>query len=45
MLQHRHKIGGVREAIETVGAQILFLLPFSPDFNPIDLAFSKLKAY
>jgi len=39
-----HKISGVREAIENVGARLLFLPPYSPDFNPIEMAFSKLKA-
>jgi len=39
-----HKISGVREAIEKAGAQLLFLPPYSPDFNPIEMAFSKLKA-
>jgi transposase len=39
-----HKITGVREAIEKVGASLLFLPPYSPDFNPIEMAFSKLKA-
>lgn len=39
-----HKIGGVREAIERAGATLLFLPPYSPDFNPIEMAFSKLKA-
>lgn len=39
-----HKINGVREAIEKVGAQLVFLPPYSPDFNPIEMAFSKLKA-
>lgn len=39
-----HKISGVREAIEKVGARLLFLPPYSPDFNPIEMAFSKLKA-
>jgi transposase len=39
-----HKIGGVREAIEKAGARLLFLPPYSPDFNPIEMAFSKLKA-
>lgn len=38
-----HKISGVREAIEKVGAKLLFLPPCSPDFNPIEMAFSKLK--
>lgn len=39
-----HKIGGVRDAIERAGARLLFLPPYSPDFNPIEMAFSKLKA-
>jgi transposase len=39
-----HKITGVREAIEKAGATLLFLPPYSPDFNPIEMAFSKLKA-
>lgn len=34
----------VRHAIEAVGARLLFLPPYSPDFNPIENAFSKLKA-
>ncbi|MFL5254491.1 MAG: transposase, partial [Rhodopila sp.] len=39
-----HKIAGVREAIEAAGAKLLFIPPYSPDLNPIELAFSKLKA-
>jgi transposase len=39
-----HKGAAVREAIETAGAQLRFLPPYSPDFNPIENAFSKLKA-
>jgi transposase len=39
-----HKIGGVRQAIEAAGAKLLFIPPYSPDLNPIELAFSKLKA-
>jgi len=39
-----HKISGVREAIEKAGATLVFLPPYSPDFNPIEMAFSKLKA-
>jgi transposase len=39
-----HKISGVREAIEKAGARLLLLPPYSPDFNPIEMAFSKLKA-
>jgi transposase len=39
-----HKVKGVREAIEARGARLLYLPPYSPDFNPIELAFAKLKA-
>lgn len=39
-----HKRAGVREAIEAAGASLLYLPPYSPDFNPIELAFAKLKA-
>ena len=39
-----HRISGVREAIEKAGASLLLLPPYSPDFNPIEMAFSKLKA-
>lgn len=39
-----HKIAGVREAIEARGAMLLYLPPYSPDFNPIEQFFSKLKA-
>jgi transposase len=39
-----HKVAGVREAIEAAGAQLLYLPPYSPDLNPIEMAFSKLKA-
>lgn len=38
-----HKVPGVREAIEGVGAELRYLPPYSPDLNPIELAFSKLK--
>ena len=38
-----HKVNGVREAIEARGASLLYLPPYSPDLNPIELAFSKLK--
>lgn len=38
-----HKSAAVREAIERVGARVLYLPPYSPDLNPIELAFSKLK--
>lgn len=39
-----HKRPAVREAIQTAGARLLYLPPYSPDFNPIEKAFSKLKA-
>ena len=39
-----HKVSGIRKAIEDVGATLLYLPPYSPDFNPIEMAFSKLKA-
>jgi len=39
-----HKVSGVREAIEAAGATVLYFPPYSPDFNPIENAFSKLKA-
>jgi transposase len=39
-----HKASGVREAIEKAGAELRFLPPYSPDFNPIENAFAKLKA-
>ena len=38
-----HKVVGVREAIEAAGAELRYLPPYSPDLNPIELAFSKLK--
>jgi transposase len=38
-----HKVAGVREAIEAVGAAIVYLPPYSPDFNPIEQVFSKVK--
>ena len=39
-----HKVADVREAINAVGAFLLYLPSYSPDLNPIELAFSKLKA-
>ena len=39
-----HKRTEVREAIEAVGASLLFIPPYSPDMNPIEQAFAKLKA-
>lgn len=38
-----HKVAGVRKAIEAVGAKVVYLPPYSPDFNPIEQVFSKLK--
>lgn len=40
-----HKSKRVREAIENAGARLVFLPPYSPDFNPIELAWSKMKAH
>jgi transposase len=40
----RHKGPAVRDAIEATGATLLYLPPYSPDFNPIENAFAKLKA-
>jgi transposase len=39
-----HKVAGVREAITERRAQIFYLPPYIPDMNPIEMAFSKLKA-
>src|SRR5689334_17026129 len=39
-----HKVAGVREAIEACGASLIYLPPYSPDLNPIEQAFAKLKA-
>ena len=39
-----HKATGVREAIEGIGAHLVYLPPYSPDFNPIEMVFAKLKA-
>jgi transposase len=40
-----HKQPEIRAAIEGVGARVQFLPPYSPDFNPIEQAFAKLKAF
>ncbi len=40
-----HKVPGVKEAIEARGATVKYLPPYSPDLNPIELPFSKFKAY
>jgi transposase len=39
-----HKVAGVRQAIEARGAELRYLPPYSPDLNPIEQAFAKLKA-
>ncbi len=39
-----HKVAGVAEAVRAVGASILYLPPYSPDLNPIEQVFAKLKA-
>jgi transposase len=38
-----HKISGVRERIEAVGARLVYLPPYSPDLSPIELCWSKIK--
>ena len=38
-----HKIAGVSQALETVGARLLYLPPYSPDFNPIENMWAKIK--
>ena len=40
-----HKAPAVRAAIEKAGAALLFLPPYSPNFNPLEMAFSKLKVH
>ena len=39
-----HKVAGGQHAIEAVGARLLYLPPYSPDFNPIEQVFAKRKA-
>jgi transposase len=39
-----HKVPAVRRAIEAASAQLLFLPPYSPDLNPIEMVFSQMKA-
>lgn len=39
-----HKVAGIRQCLEDAGMGLLYLPPHSPDFNPIELVFSKLKA-
>jgi len=38
-----HKVSAIRQAIESSGATLFYLPPYSPDFNPIEFVFSKLK--
>jgi len=40
-----HKVSGVRELIQAAGAELLYLPPYSPDLNPIELAWAKLKQF
>ena len=40
-----HKVAGVEQAIEAAGATLLYLPPYSPDLNPIEPAFGKVKAH
>lgn len=39
-----HKVDGVRQCLERAGMGLLYLPPYSPDFNPIEQAFAKIKA-
>lgn len=39
-----HKVKGIKEAIESVGASVLYLPPYSPDLNPIEMMWSKIKS-
>jgi transposase len=40
-----HRVEGVRQAIEASGATLRYLPPYSPDLNPIELSFSRFKAF
>ena len=40
-----HKVAGLAERVSARGAKLVYLPPYSPDFNPIELAFSKLKTW
>jgi transposase len=40
-----HKVAGIRQQIETCGARLIYLPPYSPDLNPIELAWSKFKQF
>jgi transposase len=39
-----HKVPGVREAVEAIGARVLYLPAYSPDLNPIEMVFAKIKS-
>jgi transposase len=39
-----HKVPGVREAIEAAGATLIYIPPYSPDLNPIEMVFAKIKS-
>lgn len=40
-----HKVAGIKDSIEAAGASVLYLPPYSPDLNPIEEMWSKIKAY
>lgn len=40
-----HKVAGIKEAIESVGAHLIYLSPYSPDFSPIENFWSKVKEF
>lgn len=40
-----HKVATVRQTIEAAGASLMYVPPYSPDFNPIEMAFSQIKAH
>ena len=40
-----HKVAGILEAIEAKGARLIYLPPYSPDLNPIEQAFAKIKSF
>ena len=40
-----HKVAGVRESIEAPGARLIYLPPYSPDFNPIEKCWAQLKQH
>src|SRR6266496_2855400 len=42
---HAHKVAGIEEAIEKVGATVRYLPKYSPDLNPIEMSYSKFKAH